>query len=228
MTLRALIILMVLQVVGCATADYDIPPDPSEYVNEQTADEVRAPNSLWSERSIIFDDLRAKRHNDLVTIKIVENASASKNAETKTGKDSSMDAAIEQMFGMPLNLNLENFYGRGHTFSPKVKGAMNNSFSGRGETSRAGTLMATIMARVMDVQPNGNLVIESRKEITVNREKQILVLRGVIRPSDLEYDNTIMSSYVAEAKIYFIGDGVIEEKQGQGWLVRVMDKIWPF
>jgi flagellar L-ring protein precursor FlgH len=76
--------------------------------------------------------------------------------------------------------------------------------------------------------PNGNLVIESRKDITINREKQILVLRGMIRPEDIGNDNTVLSSRVADSEVYYVGDGVIQDKQGPGWLVRFLDKAWPF
>jgi flagellar L-ring protein precursor FlgH len=185
-------------------------------------------NSLWNERGGLYADLRAKGVGDLVTIKIIENASASKQAETATSRDSSMDAGVDDVFGAPLDLNLSNFYGNGHTFSPTVKGSMTNDFTGKGETRRSGSLVATITARVVAMQPNGNFVIESRKEITVNREKQILVLRGVIRPEDIESDNTIPSTLVADAHMFFTGQGVIQDKQGPGWLVRIVDKVWPF
>ncbi len=88
--------------------------------------------------------------------------------------------------------------------------------------------MATITARVVDVLPNGNFIIESRKDITVNREKQLLLLRGVIRPDDIAGDNTILSSYVANAEMIYTGDGVVSDKQGQGWLVQLLDWVWPF
>ncbi|MCX7991914.1 MAG: flagellar basal body L-ring protein FlgH, partial [Proteobacteria bacterium] len=94
--------------------------------------------------------------------------------------------------------------------------------------TRQSKLDATISAKVIEVLPNGNLVLESRKEIVINRENQILVLRGIVRPEDIQLDNTILSTKIADSKIYLVGEGVIGDKQGQGWLVRIIDKIWPF
>ncbi|GAB4387927.1 MAG: flagellar basal body L-ring protein FlgH [Thermodesulfovibrionales bacterium] len=221
--------LAAMLVSACAGASrMDIPPAPEAYAPPAPVESRPSVNSLWTERGGLYSDLRARGAGDLVTIKIVENASASKKAETATSKDSSLDAGVDDIFGAPLDLNLSNFYGQGHTFSPTVKGSSQSDFAGKGQTTRSGTLAATITARVVDVEPNGNFLIESRKEITVNREKQILVLRGVIRPEDIESDNTILSTYVADAKMFFTGQGVIQDKQGPGWLVRIVDKIWPF
>ena len=76
--------------------------------------------------------------------------------------------------------------------------------------------------------PNSNMVVESRKEVIVNNEKQIVVLRGIVRPDDISTTNTIISAYVADAQIYLVGDGVLADKQSQGWLVRALDSVWPF
>jgi flagellar L-ring protein precursor FlgH len=221
-------VMAALIMSSCATTGPEMPPPSPPFAEAGKSDEQRSVNSLWSERGGLFDDLRARRVNDLVTIKISESASASKNAGTKTARDSNMISEISALLGLPLDLNKSNTYGKGNTFSPNVEAFANNDFSGSGKTTRAGTLAATITARVVEVQSNGNLVVESRKEITVNRETQTLVLRGVIRPYDIEGDNTIRSEFVADSRIRFMGDGVIGDKQGQGWLVRILDKIWPF
>jgi flagellar L-ring protein precursor FlgH len=72
------------------------------------------------------------------------------------------------------------------------------------------------------------MVVESRKEVVVNNEKQIVVLRGIVRPDDISTSNTIISTYIADAQIYLVGDGVLADKQSQGWLVRALDSVWPF
>ncbi|PJA56905.1 MAG: flagellar basal body L-ring protein, partial [Rhodocyclales bacterium CG_4_9_14_3_um_filter_68_10] len=78
------------------------------------------------------------------------------------------------------------------------------------------------------VMPNGTLSVESRKEITINNEKQVLILRGLVRPEDISVANMVASSKVADAEIFLVGDGVLQEKQRQGWLVRILDGVWPF
>jgi flagellar L-ring protein precursor FlgH len=229
MRINVLLFSVCLMFFGCASITAQkLPPEPPKYVYHEEKAVKPSPNSLWRDSRSLFEDARARGLNDLVTIKIIESATASKKAETATSRDSSMDAGIDKLFGMPLNFNKDNFFGKGNAFSPEVKGSMKNDFKGKGETTREGSLVATITAKVVEVLPNGNFVIESRKEITVNKETQILVLRGVIRPEDIGSDNTVLSTYVADAQMFFTGKGVIQDKQSQGWLVRIMDKVWPF
>ena len=207
---------------ACAGRVTQLPPEPPKYVEQDIDRQVSSMNSLWSGKSNLFVDAKARGLNDLVTILIVENATAKKKAGTKTGRESSMEAGVSALFGTFLDKLDRN------TFSPAVSASTKNDFKGIGETTREGLLQATITARVVEVLPNGNLIVESRKEITVNRERQILILKGRIRPEDINGNNTIMSTYVADAKIFYTGAGVVNDKQGQGWLVRAMDKVWPF
>ncbi|MDD5434003.1 MAG: flagellar basal body L-ring protein FlgH, partial [Nitrospira sp.] len=99
---------------------------------------------------------------------------------------------------------------------------------GSGTTSRSSQLTAVMTAKVLDVLPNGNLVIDGKHEVSVNNETQIISISGIIRPEDIGPGNTILSTYIADAKITYSGSGVISDKQRVGWLVRVMDFIWPF
>jgi len=212
---------------SCATPQ--LPPAPPKYVYQEERESERTVNSLWSDTASLYEDFKAKRINDLVTINVIENISGSGKADTSAARKSALDAKVEDFFGAPINLNKNNFFwGHGHSFSPVVKGSMDNNFQGTGETTREGKLIGTITAKVVEVMPNGNLFIESRKEITINNERQVLILRGMIRPVDILPDNTIMSSKVADAQVFFIGDGVLQDKQKPGWLVRILDRAWPF
>jgi flagellar L-ring protein precursor FlgH len=76
--------------------------------------------------------------------------------------------------------------------------------------------------------PNGNLVIDGRREVIVNNETQLLYVTGIVRPEDIGPGNTVLSSYIADAKITYTGSGVVSDKQRVGWFVRLIDKIWPF
>lgn len=219
--------LIGLVLVSCATTP-ELPPHPPKYVYQEEKRERPSANSLFYEGASLYEDNRARRLNDIVTIRVVENITGSGKADTSAGRESSLNTGIDDLFGLPLNLNTNNLYGQGKTFSPTVKGSMVDDFTGSGKTSREGRLIGTITAKVVEVMPNGNLLLEARKEITINREKQILVLRGMARPDDIGIDNTIVSNRIADAEIYFVGDGVIQDKQGPGWLVRFLDKVWPF
>jgi len=205
-----------------------LPPPPPRYVypGAEAAQPKQAANSLWRETASLYEDVKARRLNDLVTINVLENISGSGSADTAAGKKSSVDASMDTLFGLPINSM--SFHDRFNPLSPSVKGSMTNDFKGSGSTTRAGNLVGTITAKVVEVMPNGNLALESRKEITINNEKQILVLRGMVRPDDIAIDNTILSSKVSDAQVFFVGDGIVQDKQKQGWLVRVLDTIWPF
>jgi len=225
-------LLCVLVLSACSSA-HKLPPPPPRYVYQNTkTEESRSPiaggNSLWRDTASLYEDAKARRLNDLITINVVENISGSGTADTKASRKSSVDAGVDNIFGIPTDLYLKNLYGRNMTFGPAVKGSMQDAFTGSGATTRQGKLIGTITAKVVEVMPNGTLAIESRKEITINNEKQILILRGMVRPDDIAIDNTVLSNRVADAEVFFVGDGVVNGKQDTGWLVKLVDKIWPF
>ena len=207
---------------------------PPKYYPEPSQTQVTSEGSLWRNKASLYEDKKARRVNDLVTILINESTSAQKTASSKASRDSSTNYGVDNFFGMNTDFNIQNlplingFYKAGNVFSPSVKGSAKSDFKGDGDTARTGKITGTITAKVVEVLPNGNLVIESRKEIIVNNEKEILVLRGIIRPDDISPNNTIYSQYVADAQIFLVGEGTLGDKQSQGWLVRFLDKIWPF
>ncbi len=227
------LLFTVFSVSACSTMQ-QLPPPPPKYVYEKENIAKPSANSLWSDAAGLYEDTKARRLNDLVMIKLDENISGSGNADTNTSRDSSADFAVSDLFGMNTDFNLQNafllkdLFKGSNVFSPTVSGTSKSDFKGKGDTKKEGKLTGTITAKVVEVMPNGNLVLESRKEITINRDKQILVLRGMVRPYDIDANNTILSSMIADARVYYVGDGVIQDKQGQGWLVRFLDTIWPF
>ncbi len=224
-----------LSVTACATPASNLPPPPPKYIDR--TEEIKAHstlNSLWSEGANLFEDRKARRLNDLVTININESFSGSGKAGTGTSRESTMDFALSNFLGMNTDFNLQNAFGLkdmykgSNIFDPSVKSSSKSAFKGKGDTNREGALVATVTAKVVEVMPNGNLVLEARKELTINSEKQIIVLVGIARPDDITSDNTIASSKIADSRIYYVGDGVIQEKQSPGWMVRTLDYVWPF
>lgn len=207
-------------------------PMPPKYLETKAKETVSSEGSLWKDSGSLFEDRKAKRVNDLVTVLISETSTASKKAATNTKHGSSGDYGLDNLFAMDTNFGIQNmpfikdYYSS--AFSPSAKGSSKSDFKGTGDTSREGKLSGTITAKIVEVLPNENMVIESRKEILVNNEKEILVFRGIIRSDDISPTNTIQSQYVADAQIYLVGDGVMGDKQSQGWLVRALDNIWPF
>lgn len=177
--------------------------------------------SLWSEdrpQSFLFNDFKAARVGDVVTIRVVESSKGNKNASTKTEKDSSVSASISAFFGMSTD----------KLSQASVGAETSEKHDGIGSTSRSSELTAFITAKVIDVLPNGNLMIDGRREVIVNNETQILSINGIVRPEDIGPSNTVLSTYIADAKITYTGSGVVSDKQRVGWFVRLMDILWPF
>ncbi|HEY8417931.1 MAG TPA: flagellar basal body L-ring protein FlgH [Limnochordales bacterium] len=171
-----------------------------------------AAHSLWIDGSSLYADNKARRVGDLVTIIIVERAQATQSTSTETGKNSSVDFGPILWGGVPL--------------IPGFGGQAGDSFRGGGSTTRGGSLNARMTAMVMEVLPNGNLVIEGRQTIVVNDEEQIIVVTGVVRPQDIQPDNTVLSTFVANATITYHGTGSIGAKQEPGLLTRLLN--WLF
>ena len=194
--------------------------------------------SLYASRSMFNDffiDTKARKIGDIVTVKISESSKATNSADTKTGRDSSLEAGIETLFGVEdwyKNKVLDNISSnlpRPNPFgNPSVKGSMSSDFNGSGSTTRSGDLNAFITCRVTELLHNGNLKIVGSREILVNHETQMIILSGVIRPRDIDDDNVILSTFISDAKIAYSGSGIVDDRQRPGWLANLINSLWPF
>lgn len=236
------VLLLALALTGCAagkstevTANQDPTVGKDLLAVKIDLEEKRAAayhppesGSLWSDQSDfgnLFTNPKARRVGDIVTVRIVESSSATNKASTQTGRSSSVSASVDGLFG------LENKYSANSPFfNPfsTVAGGLESGFDGSGTTKRSGDLTAVITARVMDILPNGNLIIMGSREVMVNREKQEITLSGIIRPRDVSAENVVLSTYISDAKIAYSGSGVINDRQRPGWLARAIDLVWPF
>ncbi len=216
--------LLALLLIGCAVEKTDVKTAGFEDPQPKIADYSNG--SIWQSTSVnLTDDLKARRRGDIITIIISETASASKEAKTGTSRDSSVGAGIPNMMGLEKAAILKSNFS---DLANLIKANANSSFKGSGSTTRQENLNATITARVVDVQPNGNLIIEGRRNIKVNEEDQIIVLEGTVRSRDISPDNTVNSIYVADARISYSGRGIISDNQSPGWLMNIFNRIWPF
>jgi len=183
--------------------------------------------SLWRNNSYftkMYTDPRATGINDIVTIRVSESTTASNKASLETSKKTSISLGIEDFLGLQDQVKVND------SFNPSslVNSSTDNSNQGEGESTRESTLTAYISARVIDVMPNGNLVIEAKKEVMVNKEKQVAVLTGIIRSIDISYDNIIESNKIADMQIKFSGKGPVSAQTKRGWLSWLLGVIWPF
>jgi flagellar L-ring protein precursor FlgH len=192
--------------------------------------EVRSvqPGSIWpgeGSASNMFADKKARYVNDIVTVVVSETTKGASEASTNTSRQSSTTAGITGLLGIDKSLQAANA-----KLNPKIEvgGSASNSLAGEGDTSRKSTFTTKITARVTKVLDNGNLVIEGWRQLKMNGESQYVVVSGIIRPDDITSDNLISSQYIADARIDYVGDGVINDKMRPGWLTRIVDRVWPF
>jgi flagellar L-ring protein precursor FlgH len=204
----------------------------AELVSPSFDQQLKAPTpaygngSIWQASSVaLAEDGKARRMGDIVTIIVTETASASKQAATATGRTSSMSAGVPNLFGLEGSKILTSNFA---DLSNLLNASASSAFDGSGSTSRKESLTATITAKVIDVLPNGNLMIEGRRNVRVNNEDQIVTVKGVIRQRDVTAENTINSIYIADAQITYAGEGIISDRQKPGWLMNVIDRLWPF
>jgi flagellar L-ring protein FlgH len=225
--LSLVLIAFVVLIYGC----FPKPIEPVHPNNIYVVPETRpqpAAGSIWqgeNDKSLLFVSKKARYLNDIVTVIISETAKGDNTATTGTSRDTSTAANITSLLGLENAIIGHNADMNG---TIGVGGTSANSLKGTGDTSRNGTLTATISARVIRVLDNGNLVIEGRRQLTVNAEDQFLILTGIIRPEDITSDNTVASQFIADARILYTGDGVVNDKMRPGWLTRVVDWVWPF
>lgn len=220
---------------GCAPARTN--PAPASVLTPPPAEAVSQdenPGSLYdpAQGEFLFADNRARRVGDIVLVNIVETSKAKTKAETTSDKTSSMNLGITSM----LDKNDSRLWpvgpSLGHRIHPgtaaQVDASSTSKFSGTGETTRENYVTATLAARVVNVLPGGVMQIEGAREVKVNNENQVLVVRGLIRAKDVQPDNSIESTSIADAHIEYYGQGVLGDKQKPGWLTRLLDNVWPF
>ncbi len=221
-----LVMVLLLLLGGCGAVRPPAPLPPAMVAARPAPPSAGTPGSLWNSGSDgIFADLKARRIGDILTVAIYEKASASKEATTSTGRDSSASAGLTNLFGLEAEIaKINSAIDPGKLINTSYV----NGFKGSGATTRKEDLVATLTARVVEVLANGNLRIAGSKTVTVNREDQLIQLTGEVRPADISAGNIVDSKHVLDARIVYTGKGVISDKQGQGWLVRAMDTVWPF
>lgn len=238
---RTAVLLMTAGLIGCAggmsglSGPVQSPPKAYAPVAPAALPAAAAPTpadrsdgSLWQTDAPLmhmFSDPKARQVGDVVTIKIAESSTATNQASTATDRSSSLSASVDAFF------NAEKRYPADHPFfNPfsRVAGGVESEFEGNGTTKRSGDLNAYITALVTQVLPNGNLVIAGSREVLINNENQVIQLTGVVRPRDINADNQVLSTYIADARIAYSGTGVVNDRQKPGWLTTIVMKVWPF
>lgn len=174
--------------------------------------------SLWLSGNDLYSAKGARdfKPGDIITIIISEESNAQSKATTNTQKDSSTEVTSAPQ--IPFFKKIVNqFIG---------KNEIKNQFDGQGTTTRSGKLTGTVTATILEVMPNGNLLLEGTRSIRINRETQIMRVRGVARPRDIDASNSINSKLLADAQIKFDGNGSVGRVNRPGLITQFINVIF--
>jgi len=173
-------------------------------------------DTLWpAGGDSLYKDKKAFKIGDVLTIIVQESASASQSAGTKASKASTTGVSWGSQRSKLSAIQDLSITGK-------------EDITGGGKSTRAGALTGRITVRVIDVLPNGNLVVNGNRVITVNDEKQVMEITGIVRPEDVTADNSVISSLIADAQIKYNGKGAVAEKAKLGLVSRLLSMLWVF
>jgi flagellar L-ring protein precursor FlgH len=190
------------------------------YLEEARQASAARPADGWAWMDGLSLDRRARALNDLITIRVIESIAGAGTADSALSKDSSASLGVAALFGLEKKLP--------GSMDPAalVAARSNTDFQGSGTTTRASELTALITARVSDVLPSGDLVVEGVREIEINGDRQVVVLSGVVRPSDISPNNVILSTAIGQLRIRYFGRGLMKDNLQPGWLIRILNKVF--
>ena len=166
----------------------------------------------------LFEDRRARFVGDTITINIVEKVQASKKSENKANRSHSVDVTVPTIIGLP-------FKGmQGTTLCASDE----NDFTGKGENTSSNDFTGTITVTVIEVYPNGNLLVSGEKQIGLKEGEEFVRFSGVVNPNNITAANTVFSTHVADARIEYKANGFLDSAQVMGWLGRFFLTFMPF
>jgi|SRR6185437_4703394 len=183
--------------------------------------EAPPPGSLWQTNGRFTElagDYKARAKDDTIIVRVVEDTSAVQSGTVKTDRKFSASSGINSIFG-------QSYPELSNLFSPQSQ----RTLDGSGATSSTSTLRSNLAGRVVEVLPNGSLVVEAIRDLEVSNQHQTLIVRGIVRPGDIAPDNSVLSSSVANLQLELKGKGVISDSTAQpNVVVRLLLKILNF
>jgi flagellar L-ring protein precursor FlgH len=215
-----LLVLLASSLAGCGLLPAHRPkPDP--VVARQLPPPIpRTDGAIYQagQQMELFADLKARRVGDVLTIRLTESTAASKSAVTKTTKTTTVANTGPTLFGRTPTT------GGVPIGTVALNGA--DSFDGEGQSTQGNSLAGSLTVTVMEVRPNGNLVVQGDKTLRLNQGDEYVHVSGVVRVADIATDNTVTSDKVADAHISYSGKGVIDASNHMGWLARFFNSAF--
>jgi flagellar L-ring protein FlgH len=218
--MRILIVLVCCAVSACGLLP-SRPPKPDPVVARVLPPPTpRTDGAIFQtgQQIELFADLKARRVGDVLTIRLTETTTASKSAATKTAKTTTVNNTGPTILGRTITT------GGVPIFTTTLAGA--DAFDGEGSSTQANSLAGSLTVTVMEVQSNGNLVVQGDKTLKLNQGDEFVHVSGVVRRADIATDNTVTSDKVADAHISYSGKGVINSSNSMGWLARFFNSVF--
>jgi len=232
---RCLMITIVIFLNACASSGdrlAHLPDVSNEDIFIEPIIDSRSNGSIYGSPNniLLYEDSKASRIGDVLTIYLVEETNASKSASTSTVKDNNLNVANPTLLGSALSMSIPGFLPLGgRTVGLDSTLSSSKSFTGEGDSEQSNKMNGTITALVTNVLSNGNIVVSGKKRITINNGDEYIHITGVVRPRDISANNTVNSSKIANAEISYSGTGVVSDVNESGWLTRFFNsKWWPF
>ena len=223
------LVLAALLLAGCNSA----PKRDQDYATVQAADIPPAPAGNGSifqtgyERAW-FEDIRARRVGDILTVNLVESTVGSLSTETKVDKSSSNALTNPTLLGKAFNFSLPSLYG-GQLLNLGQSLESESSFAGAGETDQSNQIDGSISVMVTEVLPNGYLRVRGEKRIGLNSGNEYIKISGIVRPTDIDTNNTVVSTRIADATVVYVGDGPVANASTLGWIAKFfVSALMPF
>lgn len=230
-TVACVLILIAGTMSGCMTSGGDpalsVMPEgamPGPAVQPNYTMARPAEGSLWTAQNrFLLDDTKAAYVGDTVIVDIVENSSSEMEVNSEGTRTTSMSVGVPTLnaFGKVTHLG-------GMVGDNLIDTNFENATKGEATSDRSGQVTASIAARVTEVMPNGNLSIFGRRAMKVDNEVQYIMVSGIVRPDDIDSDNRVESTSLADSRIEYYGKGALADKQKPGWGTRIIDNIWPW
>jgi flagellar L-ring protein FlgH len=166
----------------------------------------------------LFENPVARHVGDIVTVRLVETTSATKSSSTTTAKDAKAALPGPTIFGRPVTVGGTNILSANLDHS--------TSFDGKGDSKQSNNLQGDLTVTIAKRLSNGNLVVRGQKWIGINQGREYVRIQGIIRPIDIQPDNSVLSTKVADANISYGGQGALADANTMGWLSRFFNSRW--
>ncbi len=230
--MNLIIMVSAALLAGCNTApkrDPQFAPVRPVYIKQETVNNGAIYQA--GQEKTWFEDMRARRVGDLITVKLVEKTEGSKEASSEVKKSQDLSISNPTILGSTPQFNVPGIVPlasrTGNTLATTL--GSSSAFKGEGDADQSNELSGSVTVTVVEVLPNGYLVVRGEKRIGINQGNEYVKLSGIVRPADIDSTNTVESTKIGDATILYVGDGPVGDSGVMGWLAKFfISAIMPF